>query len=234
MNMPYREQSLPVREDMQQKHLHAIDAFGQPGIWLDAHTRVQILKETRNADGCRLCKASAAALSPYSVNGNHDTTTALPATIVEIIHRIKTDSGRLTEAWLNRTLDDEVTGEKYIEIVGLIATSIIIDTFSASLGCALITPPEPIDDKPTRISNPQVFNGGAWLPMLDVAQEATPIDLPTSPNIFRALGLVPAAIDHFFTVMRAHYALQDLDYELSRSQTELLASRISSHNQCFY
>ena len=83
-------------------------------------------------------------------------------------------------------------------------------------------------------SNPGVFDGGAWVPMLEVEQEPTELELPSSPNIFRAMGLVPATIAHFFGVMRAHYALADLDFEINRSQTELIAARVSSLNQCFY
>ena len=41
-------------------------------------------------------------------------------------------------------------------------------------------------------------------------------------------------VAHFFGVMRAHYALANLDIEINRSQTELIASSVSSLNQCFY
>ena len=113
----------------------------------------------------------------------HDTATELPEIYVEVVHRIRTDSGRLTEAWLKRMLDQGLDPETYIELVGLIATSIIIDSFGTAMGSDLLPAPEPSAGEPSRQSNPGVFDGGAWLPMLDVAQEATAIDLPTSPLI---------------------------------------------------
>jgi len=34
--------------------------------------------------------------------------------------------------------------------------------------------------------------------------------------------------------MQSHYNLTDLDFEISRSQVELVAARVSSFNDCFY
>ena len=70
--------------------------------------------------------------------------------------------------------------------------------------------------------------------MLDLVQEETDLEIPTAPNIFRAMGLVPGAISHFFSVMRSQYSLTEYEITLGRSQIELLATRVSSLNQCFY
>ncbi|MGK0225150.1 MAG: hypothetical protein ACI9ON_004410, partial [Limisphaerales bacterium] len=101
-------------------------------------------------------------------------------------------------------------------------------------GCELQTPEVLLDGEPSKEKNSQVFDGGAWLPMLDVPQEESDTGLPTQPNIGRAMGLVPSVMALFFSVMRSHYSLSDIDLDISRAQIELVAARISSHNQCFY
>ena len=223
-----------IRPTLRDSHQQAINTYAEAGTWFDGATRIAILKESRAADECKLCATRKEALSPYAVDGEHDTVTELPGNIVEVIHRIKTDSGRVTHTWFKQMIESGMSQEEYIEIVGLVATAIILDSFSTGIGCELLQPPAAISGEPTKQSNPGVFDGGAWVPMLDAEQEQTELELPSSPNIFRAMGLVPATIGHFFGVMRAHYALADLDFEINRSQTELIAARVSSLNQCFY
>lgn len=173
-------------------------------------------------------------LPPYAPQGAHDSMGELSLPVIEVIHRIKTDSGRLTETWFNSVVNAELSCAAYVEIVGAVATSIILDSFAVALGSNLVEPGEVEAGEPDRELNQNVFDGGAWVPLYDLPQEMTETGLPTSPNIYRAMGLVPSAIGHFFGVMRAHYALADLDFAISRSQTELIASRVSALNQCFY
>ncbi len=230
----YREQRLTVREEVCENHRNALNQIPGPGTWFSGEQRTAILAEARHARDCTLCQTRKIALSPYSVSGKHDTVTPLASSIIEVIHRLVTDSGRLTESWFKQITGDELSAEEYVEIVGVVATSIVIDSFARGLGCAIADPGEVQAGEPDRQSNPRVFNGGAWLPMLDVPQEEAGTGLPTQPNIGRAMGLVPSAIGLFFPVMRCHYSLGELDFAISRPQVELIASRISSHNQCFY
>ena len=233
MNM-YVNQGLPVRQRIRDAHEAAINAFAEPGTWLDSHARVAILAEARHAPSCGLCQERKAALSPYTVDGNHEARTDLADDLVEIVHRITTDSGRLTRSWYQRVIDAGISPETYVEIVGLVATSIVVDSFGASLGYDPAQPPAAKNGQPRKESNPAVIDAGAWVPMLDLVQEETDIEIPTAPNIFRAMGLVPGAISHFFGVMGSQYSLTEYDITLERSQIELLASRVSSLNQCFY
>jgi len=230
----YQQQALPVRNEVARSHQAAIEAFAQPGTWLDSETRIAILNETRAAASCPLCQERKSALSPYAVSGVHSAVTKLPENIVEVVHRLTTDSGRMTLSWFKHTIETGLSQQAYVEVIGLVSTLLIIDSFSQALGCELAQPPAPVAGEPSKESNPDVVDGGAWLPMLDVEQNPTELELPTSPNIFRAMGLVPGAIAHFFAVMRSQYSLTSYDISLSRSQVELIAARISSLNQCFY
>lgn len=223
-----------VRPHVVESHQRAIAAYAAPGTWLDAETRIAILKERRAASHCELCLARKAALSPYAVAGEHSAVTTLPADLLEVVHRITTDSGRLTQRWFDDLISGGLQPEVYIETVGLVATSLIVDSFAQALGCTLSEPGEAQAGEPTRELSAAVVDAGAWVPLLDVPQQPTEVELPTAPNIFRAMGLVPAAIEHFFSVMGAQYSLTEYDISLSRSQVELIAARVSALNQCFY
>ena len=232
--MLYQNQPLPIRDSIAASHAAGIAAFSRAGSWFSGSERNAILAEARFATDCALCARRKAALSPYAVKGVHDSLGLLPDGVVEVIHKVKTDSGRLTESWFNSVVDTDLNGETYVEIIGAVATSIILDSFATALGCDLVKADEVQPGEPDRVSNEDVFDGGAWVPLYNLPQEMTATGLPTSPNIFRAMGLVPSAIAHFFGVMRAHYALADLDFAIDRSQTELIAARVSSLNECFY
>ena len=214
-------------------HRVALEEIAGPGTWLDGETRNQVLLESRHASNCILCQNRSKALSPYAIKGSHDSVSDLPAGYIEVIHRISHDSGRLTQSWFNQVTED-LSAEAYIEILGIVACGVIIDTFATGTGQPLPAPQEHRNGAPTRVSNPNVIDKGAWLPILDVSLEPSDTGLPSTPNIARAMGLVPSAIDLFFKVMRNHYRLVNLAFDLSRSQTEMLAARVSSLNQCFY
>ena len=230
----YQDSRFSVRAAVCDNHGEAFEMLRAPGTWFTGEQRLSIVREARSASSCGLCRQRKQALSPYVVDGVHDSRSDLPAVIIEVVHRLMTDSGRLTEAWFKRITEHDLTAEEYVEIVGVVATSVILDSYARGLGFPLHELPDSLPGEPSRETNPNVFDGGAWLPMLDVAQEVSDTGLPTQPNIARAMGLVPSAMALFFPVMRSHYSLGPLDLEISRSQVELIASRVSSHNQCFY
>lgn len=230
----FDNQPLPIRSNVVDAHREALAGISRPGTWLTAQQRVDVVRESRHAPGCKLCQARVQALSPYTLTGNHETLTELPAAMIEVVHRIATDSGRLTHKWFESVIDDQLSAETYVEVVGVVATSIILDSYATGLGVKLPELLKPEPGEPDHQHNPGVFDGGAWVPMLDVPQEATDTGLPTQPNIGRAMGLVPSAISLFFPLMRSHYGLGPLDLAIHRSQVELIAARVSSHNLCFY
>ncbi|MBT5723388.1 MAG: hypothetical protein HN738_02930, partial [Gammaproteobacteria bacterium] len=119
MNM-YVSQDLPVRQRIRDAHEAAIDTFAEPGTWLDSHSRLAILAEARHAPSCRLCLERKEALSPYAVKGTHESCTDLANDLVEVVHRITTDSGRLTRSWYQGITDAGISPETYVEIVGLV------------------------------------------------------------------------------------------------------------------
>ena len=98
-DMSYADAPFAVRNDLGDAHAATWERIASRGTWFDGETRVAIAAETRNARGCRLCAERKEALSPYAVEGTHDSLGALPENLVEVIHRIVSDPGRLMRKW---------------------------------------------------------------------------------------------------------------------------------------
>jgi hypothetical protein len=141
--------------------------MAHPGAWFDGATRVAIAAETRHARQCELCRHRKAALSPYGIEGRHDSTGLLPERMVEQIHRIATDSGRLTRSWFDRVLASGTSDTEYVEIVGVVVTTIAVDIFCRGLGLPSHPLPEPAAGAPHR-RRPRTAHqrGEAWVPLI--------------------------------------------------------------------
>src|SRR5688500_12860794 len=111
MTISYASAPFPVRDDLAEAHERFWRRLAAPGAWWSGAERVAIAAETRAARGCRLCGERKQALSPSAVSGTHDRATELSSAAVEAIHRVTTDPGRLSRAWLDRTLAEGVSVE---------------------------------------------------------------------------------------------------------------------------
>ena len=240
----YRDAPVAVREDIAAAHGRAWQRIACPGSWHTGETRVRIAAETRNARFCRLCAARKEALSPYGVEGEHDCLGGLPDTTVEAIHRIATDPGRLTRKWYEGLLGEGLTPEEYVETVGVVCTTISVDTFAKAMGMDPLPLPEPVAGEPVRVRPASAGDGAAWVPWIlpgNAAEDELDLFGPDHANIHRAMSLVPAEARGFFDLVETQYLQQkqmrDFDNEfraITHAQIELIAGRISAINQCVY
>ena len=240
----YRDAPVPVREDIAAAHGRAWQRIARPGAWHSGEMRVRIAAETRNARVCRLCAARKEALSPYGVEGEHDSLGGLPDTTVEAIHRIATDPGRLTRKWYDGLLDEGPTPEEYVETVGVVCTTISVDTFAKAMGMEPLPLPEPVAGEPIRVRPASAGQGAAWVPWIlpgKAAEDELDLFSPNHANIHRAMSLVPAEARGFFDLVETQYLqhkqMRDFDNEfraITHAQIELIAGRISAINQCVY
>jgi hypothetical protein len=219
--------------------------LASPGTWWSGAERVTIAAETRQAMRCRLCAERARALTASAVNGVHDSLGTLEPVVVEAVHRIRTDSGRLSRRWLDGLLNQGLAVERYVELVGVIATVIAIDTFEHALGRTPRALPEPRPGPPSRRRPAGARLDRAWVPTL-APQDVAPDDPLlyaglAGVNIHRALSLVPEEVIGFFDLDAAMYLpdrqLRDYGTEfraLTHAQIELLAARMSALNRCVY
>lgn len=240
----YTDAPFAIRADLALVHRDAWERLSSPGTWLDAATRVAIIAETRNVAGCALCAARKEALSPFAVEGEHDSLGDLPENIVEVVHRVVSDPARLVKKWYDDCLASGLSEEEYVEIIGVVCSTVSIDTFAHALGVPLRALPQPKAGEPSRIRPHNARQGAAWVPWIG-AEDAEGDDIPRfgppGSNVRRALSLVPAEAHGFMEMNEAQYLtgvqMRDFstDYRaITREQIELIAGRVSAINQCAY
>ena len=85
--------------------------------------RIAIAQEVRSARTCRLCAERKNAISPEAIQGDHDSRSSLPGEVIEAIHRITTDAGRLSRAFYDRvTAHPGFSDGHYVEMLGVLVT----------------------------------------------------------------------------------------------------------------
>lgn len=234
-----------MRAELTEAQDRAWARLAAPGTWWTGAERVAIAAEARQAMRCRLCAERAQALTASAVDGTHDSLGTLDPVVVEAAHRIRSDSGRLSRRWLDGLLDQGLAVERYVELVGVIATVVAIDTFEQGLGRAPRALPRPQPGAPSQRRPAGARIDRAWVPTL-APEDVGPDDPPlyaglAGVNIHRALSLVPAEVIGFFDLDAAMYLpdrqLRDYGTEyraLTHAQIELLAARLSALNRCVY
>jgi alkylhydroperoxidase family enzyme len=236
---------LPIRDGLARELARAWSRLASPGTWWSAAERLAIAAEVRQAHSCALCRRRKAALSPYAEAGPHDHRGALPDALVEVVHRVATDAGRLTRGWVNSILREGVSEEQYVEAVGVIALTTALDVFDHALGNAQRTLPAPRPGQPSRHRPAGARAGLAWVATLapeDLGPgDPDPYTVHGTKNIHRALSLVPQEVIHFFDLDVELYLkdqeIRDFDREyraLTHPQIELLAGRVSALHGCYY
>lgn len=233
-----------ARDELLDAHARAWAWIAKPGTWLDGPTRIAVVREVRQADTCALCAARKDALSPYAVEGKHDDLDALDATHVEAVHRLATDSGRLSQAWLDQLGEDGLSDGAYIETAGIVAMTRMMDAFLWAAGAAPVDPPEPKAGEPTGYRPPGAKKTDAWVALVlpeDVADSDGELYPDIAPGVHQALSLVPDSKRAFWALGEPHYIpmsqIRDLDTRvraINRAQIEILASRTSALHQCVY
>src|SRR6516162_9434222 len=253
MLISYSNAPVPVRDDIVAAHERAWNRIARAGAWFDGKTRLAIAAETRHAANCALCARRKESVSPYGIAGQHDTLGALPERLVEQIHRIVTDPGRLTRGWFDSLMASGTPDTEYVETVGVVATVVAIDTFCRAISAPVHPLPAPQNGAPhQRRPRTARQRGEAWVAMihpkdlegeLDSAEEQSLASYwgGVPANIRRALSLVPEEAYEWFRLVEVQYlpgkAMRDFANEyraITHAQIELVAGRVSVLNQCFY
>lgn len=202
--------------------------------------------EIRNAWGCPLCRERKGALSPYTVAGEHARVSTLSEPVVDVIHRVVTDPGRLTKKWFEHTLACGLSDAAYVEIIDVIVTVVTIDSFCRGIGVARHPLPQPVDGKPSQYRPAAARDEGAWVATVPSGRAGgADADIYAgmpgpAANVIRALSLVPDAVRQLQDLSAAHYLspkeMMDLTRgrSINRAQIELVAGRVSALRECFY
>ena len=239
-----------VRDDLRAAHEKAWTHLAAPGTWWTGEERLQIASEARAARACTLCRARKNAVSPMAVQGEHTGDGKLNPGVVDVIHRVVTDPGRLTRSFVHGLFESGVLDDApYVELVAVAVVTNALDVFERAVGNSPSALPEPVPGEPSRVPSELARDDGAWVRLVPDGEAGGEVaraiyqGLDQVPNIGRALSLVPAEVALLHQLSTPHYMSLDNvanpNYEmpgraLDRLQMELVASRVSLMNDCFY
>ena len=244
----YRNTGIAVRGDIIVSQTRAWQSLGAPGTWWTGAERVAIAREVRAARRCAGCVERKAALSPYSVLATHSAATDLRPAVIDAVHRVVTDPGRLSRRWVNDVVAIGISDAQLVELVSVVCTVMLIDDFARAIGAYAPPLPAPVAGDPSRRRPAEAIDEGYFVPTIPYAVGQRPeLGLyeaaPFMPNVGRGLSLVPDAMRTARDLMLAHYMKYEEvatgwepphDRPITRSQMELVASRTSAKNDCFY
>ena len=245
-DLNYDDAPVAVRDDLIASHRRFWQRLSQAGSWWTAAERIAIASEVRAAYGCEFCARRKETLAVAAVEASHASLTELPDVSVEVIHRIATDGSRLSEAWYRSTLEQGLSAERYVEILGTLVALISIDRFAEGIGVALRGLPAPEPGEPSGYRPDNLELADAWVPMIRRGGNYPPEDdlwvRGQTGNVIRAMSLVPDEVRTLNDLGAAHYmenrmvrdVSQSPDRALDRAQIELIAARVSALNECFF
>ncbi len=211
--------------------LQARDDLAAAGDWLTAEQRLEAWQHTRESRSNELDARRRQALSPNSIPDQHSAGQTLSATAIDVVHRLASDSGRLTRSWADQAMT-ELGEETYTELVGVSAIASVVDVYAVAVGEVLVEVPDAIStSEPARVRPRAVGEVGAW-----VSQSVE----ESRANVSRSLSLVPitdrtwrSLVDVLYSRGEEFYELE-WDRALNRAQVELLAARTTALLECFY
>jgi hypothetical protein len=245
----YSASRYPVRDDIPEAHRRAWVRLAAPGCWWTGAERVALAAASRAAAACALCRDRRSALSPFQLDGEHETSPGegvLPPAAVDTVHRIVTDASRLTRAWFEKLAAQGLSDGHYVELLGVVVSVLSIDRLHDGIGVAREPLPVPVPGAPSRYRPPGARPEGAWVPTIPSraargAEAGLYGGLPATGNVLKALSLVPDAVRQLGELSSAHYLpfkeMMRFDTQLralQRAQIELVAGRVSALNECFY
>lgn len=245
IELDYSAAGAVVRDDIRAAQRDLWEHLRAPGTWWSGTERVAIAAESRRAAGCAFCRERKASLSPGAIAGDHATAGELPPAVVDVIHRVRTDAGRLTRPWFDAVVAAGLSEPRYVELVGVVTMVAGVDFFARALGIPPFPLPEALPGEPSRHRPGGARAGDAWVAMIAREDAAGPEaglygDGPFVPNIVRALSLVPDEVRMLRRMSDAHYLPVEQIPDptarraLDRMQMELVAARVSALNECFY
>jgi alkylhydroperoxidase family enzyme len=234
------ETELPIRDAVLKAHAALLEHWASPGTWWSATERFAIVNEVRTAwDADQL----SPWVRPSTVDGLVADDHVLPAAVVDIIWRITNHTSTLTRDWYDSFVPDQVSAEQYVEVLSLVSMANMVDRFADSLSMDRLALSEPRAGEPSRYRPDGVEIARHWVPTASLEDTHWSPDMPMeAPNVRRTLNLVPAEAAILWMLIDAHYIaggiLSELDsgrnWSIERPHFELLATRTSALNECFY
>ena len=209
-----------IRVDLADAHRRSFVHVSAPGSRLSAARRVQIGAVARDA-------YLADPPSPPWERPYGD-----PA--LDVAYRLARHAGTITEQWYQQVITEGMHPLEWVEIVGIVVSTIAPVAFARAIGNLIPDFPDPLAGKPHgREADelaPATLN---WVPV------AAPADKTAS--VVQALSALPDEWGNLWRLAESQYMsdaqMADPRWNrgtLSRPQMELLAGRISRVRECFF
>lgn len=203
--------ALPIRRDLVSALERTWAEIGRPGAHWTGPERVEIL-----------CAARAA------VRGDTTANSSLPPAAHDAVTRLAVAPATTTEAWVTEVT--AAVGElRYVELVGVVARVIAVDTFCRLLEVEPPPGPEATSGEPSGEPVPETARRNrTWVRMV----------MPSAPLVLGAVPSAEAAVNELCDQLYMPPAeMGDPGYRrglLDRARMELVAATVSQVNECFY
>lgn len=199
-----------IRPDIVDVFRRDWERLGSPGSWHTGAQRLDIAAEYRLARAARPAE--------------HD----LPGPALAATRKVAADPATIDAAWVDNLVAEGLPVNGYVEIVGVVSRIAAVDSFHRVLGYDLPPLPAPIPGPPTGEVNESAKPSKGFVPMV------------RGTSIWWALTLVPEAyeaMDEFHCIL--YLSPEEMQSATSpralrRPEMELIASRASALNGCFY
>ncbi len=237
----YADANYPVAPAIEALHRDELDSYAHAGTWGSAAQRTAIAATARQA---RVASSAQASAGDEALTGLVD----LPEPAQRLARAVAEGAVDIDRDFCARVQSEGITEGAYVEIVGLVSRLVNLDVFARGLGVAPRKLSKPKDDRaPTFKRPPEAVNEGfftATVPSAPAGGALAESLYGKAPagNILRTLSLVPDEARRLIALVGGQYYGMDefLDFghnakhALNRAQIELVATKVSEHNRCFY
>jgi hypothetical protein len=199
---------VPVRSDIVDVFRTHWAHLASPGATLDAHERISV--------------AAAARRTGVAAPSN------VPASVLQLASTLMSDPAAVDES-LVRSTAESVGDPMTVETIAIVSQLSAVDGFHTAMGLALEPFPIPEPGHATGEITPGLKRRRTHVPM-----PAGPI--PVALDLVPAEGLAMEALAGPLYMTYDEMAYDDFKRTpgLTRAQIELVSSRLSVHNECFY
>jgi hypothetical protein len=234
-----------IRADLRAALNRAHECQSEAGDWLDGTQRLAVMAEARQAWDCEFCQSCKDALSPYAVTGSHVHLGTLPHAWIDVIHRVVTDSGRLSARWYAQALTDGMVEDEVIEVISIAVQAVVVDCFTAGIGMETPAALPAKAGEASRQHRADAKTGPGWAATI-APEDADDdfVDFYDNESHFyirRSLTLVPGETRRLWDLLNnlymedpRLYELEGMERQISRAQMEFLAARASALLGCYY
>lgn len=237
----YATSDYPVAPEIETLHENELASFTQCGTWGSAAERAAIAATAREA-------RSAGGLQGSAGEERHTNSANLPDAAIRLAREVALGGIAVDREYCRAIQAEGVSEGAYVEIVGVVSRLVNLDVFARGIGLAprplgdVTDPGKPSFDRPREAVDEGFFTASVpSAPAGGALAESLYGKNPTG-NIMRTLSFVPEEGRRLISIVTNQYfpvaKIMDFNasstHALSRAQIEVVATKVSEHNRCFY